>query len=48
MYLIYLKSAVNKDFISMQYPLELTFKLLAFAPQISVTDAQGSLQFYVK
>ncbi len=32
----------------MQYPLELTFKLWAFAPQISVMDTQGSLQFYVK
>ncbi|WP_088239951.1 hypothetical protein [Calothrix rhizosoleniae] len=32
----------------MQYPLELTFKLWAFAPQISVMDNQGSLQFYVK
>jgi hypothetical protein len=34
--------------MAMQYPLELTFKLWAFAPQISVVDAQGSLQFYVK
>jgi uncharacterized protein YxjI len=32
----------------MQYPLELTFKLWAFAPQISVVDSQGNLVFYVK
>ncbi|MCF4970213.1 hypothetical protein [Nostoc sp. CMAA1605] len=32
----------------MQYPLELTFKLWAFAPQISVVDAHGNLAFYVK
>lgn len=32
----------------MQYPLELTFKLWALAPQISVVDAHGSLVFYVK
>ncbi|AUT03944.1 hypothetical protein CLI64_28140 [Nostoc sp. CENA543] len=32
----------------MQYPLELTFKLWAFAPQISVVDSQGNLAFYVK
>ncbi|BAZ40917.1 hypothetical protein NIES4101_68790 [Calothrix sp. NIES-4101] len=32
----------------MQYPLQLTFKFWAFSPQISVVDAQGSLQFYVK
>lgn len=32
----------------MQYPLELTFKFWALAPQISVVDSQGSLQFYVK
>ncbi|MFN6497809.1 MAG: hypothetical protein RMX65_012480 [Nostoc sp. DedQUE01] len=32
----------------MQYPLELTFKLWAFAPQMSVVDAQGNLAFYVK
>ncbi|MBF2008352.1 hypothetical protein ACF3DV_18125 [Chlorogloeopsis fritschii PCC 9212] len=32
----------------MQYPLELTFKLWAFAPQISVIDTQGSFVFYVK
>ncbi|MEM6403910.1 MAG: hypothetical protein AAF757_27430 [Cyanobacteria bacterium P01_D01_bin.116] len=32
----------------MQYPLNLNFKLFAFAPQISVTDANGDLIFYVK
>ncbi|MBD2364306.1 hypothetical protein H6G36_24525 [Anabaena minutissima FACHB-250] len=32
----------------MQYPLELTFKLWAFAPQISVADSQNNLVFYVK
>ncbi|QMS87199.1 hypothetical protein HUN01_06240 [Nostoc edaphicum CCNP1411] len=32
----------------MQYPLELTFKFWALAPQISVVDAQGNLAFYVK
>ncbi|MEM7725058.1 MAG: hypothetical protein AAF208_01640 [Cyanobacteria bacterium P01_A01_bin.45] len=32
----------------MQYPLELTFKLFAFSPQISVVDANGDLVFYVK
>ncbi|MDZ8104366.1 MAG: hypothetical protein RM338_01895 [Nostoc sp. DedQUE12a] len=32
----------------MQYPLELTFKFWAFAPQISVVDGQGNLAFYVK
>lgn len=32
----------------MQYPLELTFKLWAFAPQISVVDGQNNLIFYVK
>jgi hypothetical protein len=32
----------------MQYPLELTFKLWALAPQISVVDKQGNLVFYVK
>ena len=31
-----------------QYPLQLTFKLWAFAPQISVVDAQGNNQFYVR
>lgn len=30
------------------YPLELTFKIWALAPQISVTDAQGTLIAYVK
>ncbi|BAT52794.1 hypothetical protein NOS3756_17350 [Nostoc sp. NIES-3756] len=32
----------------MQYPLELTFKFWALAPQISVVDAQDNLVFYVK
>ncbi|BAY61107.1 hypothetical protein NIES22_11680 [Calothrix brevissima NIES-22] len=32
----------------MQYPLELTFKLWALAPQISIADSQGNLVFYVK
>ncbi|MFN6565652.1 hypothetical protein [Dendronalium sp. ChiSLP03b] len=32
----------------MQYPLELTFKFWALAPQMSIVDAQGSLVFYVK
>ncbi len=32
----------------MQYPLTLTFKLFALAPQISVTDNQGNFVFYVK
>jgi uncharacterized protein YxjI len=32
----------------MQYPLELTFKFWALAPQISVVDAQSNLAFYVK
>ncbi len=32
----------------MHYPLTLTFKMIALAPQISVTDADGKLIFYVK
>jgi hypothetical protein len=32
----------------MNYPLQLTFKILAFASQVSVADAQGNLIFYVK
>ena len=32
----------------MHYPLTLTFKTIALAPQISVTDADGNLIFYVK
>jgi hypothetical protein len=32
----------------MEYPLELSFKILAMAPQIRVTDAHGRLLFYVK
>ena len=30
------------------YPLQLSFKILAVAPQISVTDASGTLLLYVK
>lgn len=32
----------------MQYPLTLSFKILALAPQISVTDANGNTICYVK
>ena len=32
----------------MDYPLQLSFKLLALARQISVRDSQGQLVFYVK
>ena len=32
----------------MQYPLQLTFKILAIAPQIYVRDARGTLLLYVK
>lgn len=32
----------------MQYPLQLSFKLLAIARQVSVTDATGRLVLYVK
>jgi uncharacterized protein YxjI len=32
----------------MQFPLKLTFKVLAVAPQITVTDASGQTLFYVK
>lgn len=32
----------------MQYPLNLSFKIVAIAPQISITDANGELLFYVK
>lgn len=32
----------------MKYPLTLTFKLLALAPQIRVMDADGNLVLYVK
>lgn len=32
----------------MNYPLEISFKLLAFARQLSVRDAHGTLLFYVK
>jgi uncharacterized protein YxjI len=32
----------------MQFPLKLTFKVLALAPQITVTDASGQTIFYVR
>ena len=32
----------------MEYPLELSFKIMAMSPQIRVTDAGGNLLFYVK
>jgi len=32
----------------MEYPLQLSFKLLAIARQVSVTDARGQLVLYVK
>ena len=32
----------------MQYPLSLSFKVMALAPQVSVTDAGGQQVFYVK
>lgn len=32
----------------MEYPLELSFKIMALAPQISVTDASGRQVCYVK
>jgi uncharacterized protein YxjI len=32
----------------MQYPLQIRFKVLAFAPQVIVTDAQGQMQCFVK
>ncbi|HEX2091298.1 MAG TPA: hypothetical protein VHG28_02805 [Longimicrobiaceae bacterium] len=32
----------------MDFPLQLRFKTVAISPQISVTDASGSLLFYVK
>lgn len=32
----------------MNYPLQMSFKIVALAPQIRVTDASGQLQFYVK
>lgn len=32
----------------MQYPLTLSFKIVAVAPQISITDGSGQLLFYVK
>lgn len=32
----------------MHYPLQLSFKLIAIAPQLSIKDANGELFFYVK
>ena len=32
----------------MHYPLNLSFKIMAFAPQISITDGSGQMIFYVK
>ncbi len=32
----------------MNYPLQVSFKVLALAQQMSITDAQGNLIFYVK
>ena len=32
----------------LNYPLSLSFKILALAPQLSVRDAEGNLIFYVK
>ena len=32
----------------MDYPLHLSFKTMALAPQIAVTNARGQLIFYVK
>lgn len=32
----------------MQFPLNLSFKILALAPQVYVRDASGNLQMYVK
>lgn len=32
----------------MNYPLQVSFKILAIAQQLSITDAQGNLIFYVK
>lgn len=34
--------------MSLNFPLEMNFKILALAPQISVTDAAGKLVYYVK
>lgn len=42
-------STPNEEGIeTMNYPLQLSFKILAFAPQIRVIDSQGQLVFYVK
>ncbi|MDH5606652.1 MAG: hypothetical protein OEY93_07175 [Anaerolineae bacterium] len=34
--------------MSHNYPLNVSFKILAMAPQMSITDASGSLIYYVK
>lgn len=34
--------------MSLNYPLEMSFKILAVAPQIYIRDAAGEMQFYVK
>jgi uncharacterized protein YxjI len=34
--------------MTFNYPLELSFKVLALAPQLAVTDVTGQLLFYVK
>lgn len=34
--------------IKMKFPLSLSFKIMALAPQISAVDADGNLQFYVR
>ena len=39
--------AVSPD-VPMQYPLTLSFKVVAIAPQIRVTDATGAPVFYVR
>lgn len=32
----------------MQYPVNFSFKIMAIAPQIMVTDASGAMRYYVK
>jgi uncharacterized protein YxjI len=43
-----LRSLRSHEGTRMMFPLDLRFKLLAIAAQISVTDAQGRLIYYVK
>ena len=38
----------RRKFERMNYPLQISFKILALARQLSVTDANGNLVFYVK